>query len=72
MRRAGYGFFYVDVAPDGRVSRVLTVDALPDPDYAAELLRNVERLRFNAIEGAPIRGALMPIYYSTGAVKFKD
>lgn len=72
MRRAGFGFFYVDVAPDGRVSRVLTVDALPGPDYAAGLLRTVERLRFNAIEGAPTRGALVPMSYSTGAVKFKD
>jgi hypothetical protein len=70
MRRAGFGLFYLDVAPDGSVSRVLTVDALPGPDYAAGLLGPMEGLRFNAIEGAPTRGALVPVSYSTGAVKF--
>jgi hypothetical protein len=72
MRRAGYGFFHVTVAPDGSVSRVLLVDALPNAEYGAGLQPEVEKLRFNAIEAAPVRDALLPMSYSTGAVKLTN
>jgi len=69
---AGYGYFYVDVEPDGRVSRVLMVDALPGAEYGIGLQATVEKLRFNAIEGAPLRVALVPMSYRTGELKFKN
>jgi hypothetical protein len=69
---AGYGYFYVDVEPDGRVSRALMVDSLPGAEYGLGLQATVENLRFNAIEGAPLRVALVPMSFMTGAVTFKD
>lgn len=71
MSRSGYGFFHVTVAPDGRITRVLMVNALPNVKYGKGLQATVEGLRFNAIEGAPERTALIPMSYSTGRVKVR-
>jgi hypothetical protein len=68
----GYGLFYIEVMPDGRVGKALVFDGLPGADDAKLLLRTAERLQFNPAPGAPVRSALVPISVDDYSVRLRD
>jgi hypothetical protein len=54
--------FYLEVAPDGRVTRQHLIDGWPTAALASRLQPTLRFIRFNAIDaGGPVRAAIMPV-----------
>ncbi|MFC4728169.1 hypothetical protein [Coralloluteibacterium thermophilus] len=71
MYLPGAALFLLEVGPDGRVTRHLAVDSLPDENYAARLAQLVRSTRFNPDPGTERRTALMPFSYDDRTIRIR-
>lgn len=67
--QGAYAQFFVEVGPDGRVTRNWLVDAYPDPGTGLRLGRMVPQIRWDRLPAgdATIRYGLLPVSMSTTA-----
>lgn len=69
----GLALYRLLITPSGRVDTVHVIESLPDATTGRGMLRTVQKLRFNAIDGnAPLREVLMPMSYDDESVRFRD
>jgi hypothetical protein len=66
--QGAYAQFFVEVSPDGRVTRDWLVDAYPDPGAGLRLGRMVPQIRWDSLPAgdATMRYGLLPVSMSSG------
>lgn len=71
MSSPGYAYYYLTINAKGDVSKVLTIDSMPDASYAKAMTVLVKKIKFNESDGIEPRNAYVPLSFDDYSVAIK-